>query len=84
MLTFLCFKKVGFLNSGLSAGAGRASSKFYPEPEPHKNDAAPQHCTILYNRLGYCCKIKLYNNYEYSHTKYQSIFVGEKGKNIMQ
>jgi hypothetical protein len=29
--SFACFKKVGLV------------FKFYPEPEPHQNDAAPQH-----------------------------------------
>jgi hypothetical protein len=29
----------------LEAGAGATVAAFYTEPEPHKIDAAPQHCT---------------------------------------
>jgi hypothetical protein len=42
-LTFICFQKVGLLNSRVRVGAGAASKNFL-EPEPHKNYAAPQHC----------------------------------------
>jgi hypothetical protein len=45
MLTYLLFEKVGLLygrvRAGPRAGAAGAASKFLPEP--HKNDAAPQH-----------------------------------------
>jgi hypothetical protein len=36
------FKNFVLLFIWVGAGAG-AASNFYPEPEPHKNDAAPQH-----------------------------------------
>jgi hypothetical protein len=44
MLTFVCFQRVRLVNSGVGVAAGVAGavSKFYPEPEPHKNDAVPQ------------------------------------------
>jgi hypothetical protein len=46
MLTFLLFKKVGLLYGSLGAGAKACRSCikiFTPKPEPHQNDAAPQH-----------------------------------------
>jgi hypothetical protein len=43
MLNFLRLKKVGFVYSRVLVGAG-AYQKFYPEPKPHKNYAAPQYC----------------------------------------
>jgi hypothetical protein len=50
-LTFVCFHKVGLLYSrvgtGAAAGARAASKYFYLEPEPHKNDASPQHCIFM-------------------------------------
>jgi hypothetical protein len=36
-----------------AAGAAGAASKFYPEPEPHKNDAAPQHCISHHSIVKY-------------------------------
>jgi hypothetical protein len=47
MLTFLLLKKVGLLYSRVEAGVGSPEQEphqnFYPEPEPLKNDVAPQH-----------------------------------------
>jgi hypothetical protein len=40
MLFLLVFKKFSLRYSRVGAGAG---SNFYPEPEPYKSDAAPQH-----------------------------------------
>jgi hypothetical protein len=41
-LNFGSFKNFALLCSRVGAGAG-AAKNFYPEPKPHKNDAAPQH-----------------------------------------
>jgi hypothetical protein len=43
-LYLVCFKKFACLYSRVGAAAAGATSKFYPELEPQKNDAAPQHC----------------------------------------
>jgi hypothetical protein len=45
------FKNFALLSSRVKEGAGAAgagaASKFYPEPEPHKNDTSPQHCITV-------------------------------------
>jgi hypothetical protein len=52
MITYLLFKKVGLPHGRVGAGA---ASKFYQEPEPHKNDAALQHCNKRYTfHLVHC------------------------------
>jgi hypothetical protein len=43
VLPFTPLKIFDLLYSKVGAGAG-AASNFCPKPEPHKNDAAPQHC----------------------------------------
>jgi hypothetical protein len=40
-LCFVCFKNIGLIFSRVEAGVKTATSR--PEPEPHTNDAAPQH-----------------------------------------
>jgi hypothetical protein len=57
MSTFFCFKKVGLVLEGLEQGPPESHQKFYPEsePEPHKNDAAPQHWPKPFFA---CCIIK--------------------------
>jgi hypothetical protein len=54
---------------GAGAGAG-AASKFLPEPEPHKNDAAPQHW------LSFSLKSVIFNSRE------DKFFDHKKGKEI--
>jgi hypothetical protein len=44
-----------YSRAGAGAAGSGAGSKFFPEPEPHKNDAASQHCKneIMYNEGVY-------------------------------
>jgi hypothetical protein len=38
------YRRVG---DGAVASGAVVASKSFMEPEPHKNDAAPEHCTVL-------------------------------------
>jgi hypothetical protein len=42
-VNFSLFKNFALLYSRVGAGAVGAALNFYPKPEPHKNDDAPQH-----------------------------------------
>jgi hypothetical protein len=46
------------LYSRVGAGAAGAASKFSPEPEPHKNDATPQHCYLV-SQTGFASSFSL-------------------------
>jgi hypothetical protein len=67
--TLVRFKIFVLLYSRVGAGAG-AASNFYPEPESHENDAAPQHwqarhvVCFLGTNFCYFFFIYLYNTVE--------------------
>jgi hypothetical protein len=42
-VTFACFKKLALHKVGKQPEL-KAHQNFYPVPEPHQNNAAPQHC----------------------------------------
>jgi hypothetical protein len=44
-LIFVCFQKVSMLYSRVGHGSGSVGThqKNFPDPEPHQDDAAPQH-----------------------------------------
>jgi hypothetical protein len=64
-------------------GAG-AASNFHPEPEPHKNNAAPQHwvlntgSVILVIRYKFYAVTFLYGPFLYVNILYSSLFIRDK------
>jgi hypothetical protein len=53
---------VGAAGAAGAAGAPEPHQNFYPEPEPHKNDAAPQHWSEAFKLFNSRCAGKLLGN----------------------